>query len=66
MSSALVTDAPTLALGSGVGTNEKCQPSSLHVHPLSVHYSGSTLVVELLEEATLAGRLCERKDVGTA
>ena len=45
--------------------NEKCQTSSLHVHPPSVHRSLLTLVAELLEEATLSGRLCERKDVRT-
>ena len=28
--------------GSRVGMNEKCQASSLHVHPLSVHRSGSS------------------------
>ena len=33
-------------VGSSVGTNEKYQPASLHVHPRSVHRSGSTLVAE--------------------
>ena len=37
-----------------------------HVHPPSVRRSGLILVGELLEEATLSGRLCERKDDGTA
>ena len=31
-----------------------------------MHRSGVSLVAELLEEATLSGRLCERKDDGTA
>ena len=44
----------------------KCQTPSSHVHPPSVRHSGLILVAELLEEATLSGRLCERKDDGTA
>ena len=42
--------------------NEKCQTSSSHVHPPSVHGSGSTLVAEQLlsVEATLSGRLSEQ------
>ena len=47
MSSALVTDAPTLALAH-VLADEKCQTSSSHVHPPSVHRSGSKLVEEQL------------------
>ena len=68
MSSALVTDAPTLALAQVFGTNEKCQTSSSHVHPPSVHRSGSKLVAgaTLSKEATLSGRLFERIDDGTA
>ena len=52
--------------GSSLGANEKGQLPSLHVHPPSVRRSGLTLVAEHLEEATLSGRLCERKVDGTA
>ena len=52
--------------GSSFGADEKCQTASSHVHPPSGHRSGLSLVVELLKEATLSGRLCERKDDGTA
>ena len=40
---------------------EKCRTPSSHVHPPSVRRSGLPLVAEHLEEATLSGRLCERK-----
>ena len=52
--------------GSSFGADEKCQTASSHVHPQSGHRSGLSLVAELLKEATLSGRLCERKDDGTA
>ena len=50
--------------GPSLGTNEKCQTPSSHVQLPSVHRSWLTLVPEHLEEATLSGRLCERKDDG--
>ena len=40
---------------------EECQTPSSQVHPTSVRRSGLKLVAEHLEEATLSGRLCDRK-----